>query len=57
MKTYSGSNAGSHVEKLVWNARGSVWIISPWIGKNYAERLALLSQRGIEVRIVTSNVD
>jgi hypothetical protein len=57
MKTYSGSNAGSQIEKFLWNARESVWIISPWIGKNYAERLAFLSQKGIEVRIVTSNVD
>jgi len=57
MKTYSGSNAGSQIERFLWDARESVWIISPWIGKNYAERLALLSQKGIEVRIVTSNVD
>src|SRR3990170_7612286 len=57
MKTYCDSNAGSQIEKFLWNARESVWIISPWIGKNYAERLAFLSQKGIEVRIVTSNVD
>ncbi len=57
MKTYSGSNAGSEIEKFLWSARESVWIISPWIGRNYAERLASLSQDGVEVRIVTSNVD
>lgn len=57
MKTYTGSNSGSLIEPVLWNARESVWIISPWVGKNYAKRLALLSQVGIEVRIVTSNVD
>jgi len=57
MRTYSGSNAGSEIEKILWDAKESVWIISPWIGKNYAERLASLSQKGIEVRIVTSNDD
>jgi hypothetical protein len=57
MKTYTGYNSGSHIEPVLWNARESVWIISPWVGKNYAKRLALLSQEGIEVRIVTSNVD
>jgi phosphatidylserine/phosphatidylglycerophosphate/cardiolipin synthase-like enzyme len=57
MKTYCGSNAGSQIEPVLWNARESVWIISPWLGKNYAERLASLSQKGIEVRIITSYVD
>jgi len=57
MKTYSGSNAGSQIEKFLWDARESVWIISPWIGMNYAKRVAVMSQKGIEVRIVTSNVD
>jgi hypothetical protein len=57
MKTYCDSNAGSQIEPVLWNARESVWIISPWLGKNYAERLASLSQKGIEVRIITSHVD
>lgn len=57
MKTYSGSNAGSHIEPILWNARVSVWIISPWLGKEYAKRLASLSQNGIEVRLITSNDD
>ncbi|VVB86995.1 Cardiolipin synthase [uncultured archaeon] len=57
MKTYCDSNAGSQIEPVLWNARESVWIISPWLGKDYAKRLASLSQKGIEVRIITSNVD
>jgi hypothetical protein len=57
MKSYQGSNAGSQIEKPLWNAGKSVWIISPWIGANYARRLASMSQKGIEVRIVTSNDD
>jgi len=57
METYTGSDAGSQIEPVLWNARESVWIISPWVGENYAKRLVLLSQKGIEVRLVTSNVD
>jgi len=57
MKTYTGANSGSQIEPVLWNARESVWMISPWIGKNYAKQLASLSQRGVEVRIVTSNVE
>lgn len=57
MKTYSGSNAGSIIEPVLWNAREAIWIASPWLGKDYAQRLALLSQKGIEVRVLTSNVD
>jgi len=57
MKTYSGPTAGSNIEPVLRNARKSIWIVSPWLGKEYAKQLALLSQKGIEVRIVTSNVD
>ena len=57
MKTYSGPTAGSNIEPVLRNARKSIWIISPWLGKEYAKQLAFLSQKGIEVRIVTSNVD
>jgi len=55
MKTYCDSNAGSQIEPVLWNAKESVWIISPWLGKDYVERLASLSQKGIEVKIITSN--
>jgi HKD family nuclease len=57
MKTYSGPNAGSTLEPLLWNARKVIWLISPWLGKDYAKQLASLSQQGIEVRIITSNVN
>lgn len=57
MKTYCDFNAGSQIEPVLWTARESVWIVSPWVGKDYAKRLASLSQKGIEVRIITSNVD
>jgi hypothetical protein len=55
MKTYCDSNAGSQIEPYIWNATESVWIMSPWLGKDYVERLASLSQKGIEVKIITSN--
>ena len=57
MKTYCGSTAGSLLEPILWNAQESIWIISPWIGNYYAERLASLVEKGVEVRIITSNVD
>jgi hypothetical protein len=57
LKTYSGSNSGSKIEPLLWNASQSVWVISPWIGKEYAAKLSLMSQKGIEVRLITSKVD
>lgn len=57
MKTYSGINAGSQIRPLIDNAQESVWIVSPWLGKEYASFLASMSQRGLEVRIITSKVD
>ena len=55
MKTVFGDNTGLTLEPILWNARKSVWIISPYISRNYSEQLVSLSQRGIEVRIITSN--
>lgn len=57
MRTYCDSNAGSQILPVLWSARESVWIISPWLGKDYAEQLASLSQKGIEVRIITGYDD
>jgi hypothetical protein len=57
MKTYCNSQAGTQIEPRLWNARESVWVISPWLGKDYAKRLALMSQKGIEIRIITSYDD
>ena len=57
MKTCTGANSASHIEPLLSNAQESIWIISPWIGSTYAKQLAGLSQKGIEVRIVTTNVE
>lgn len=57
MNTYSGANAGSIIRPLIDNAKESVWIVSPWLGREYAKILAQLSQNGIEVKIITSKVD
>jgi hypothetical protein len=57
MRTYSGNNAGSEIEPVLARANESVWISSPWLGAKYAKQLASLSQRGVEVRIITSKVD
>lgn len=57
MKTYSGAFAGSQIRPLIDNATESVWIVSPWLGKEYAQLLVALSRKGIDVRIITSKVD
>ncbi len=57
LRTYCGANAGSQIERVLWNAEKSAWVISPWIGKDYARRLVSLSENGVEVRIITTNVD
>ena len=57
MKTCSGSNAGSQISPLLKNARESVWVTTPWLGKEHAKLIASLSLKGLEVLIITSNVD
>jgi len=55
MKAYLDTGAGSKITPLLWNAQKSAWIISPYIGKDYAEKLVSLSQKGVDVRIITTN--
>lgn len=57
MRTFSGSEVGRFLEPILWNAKESVWVCSPWIGKEYMEKLVELSRQGIDIRIITSNVD
>ncbi|MCW4000067.1 MAG: phospholipase D-like domain-containing protein [Candidatus Bathyarchaeota archaeon] len=57
MKTFSGTNAGSVLLPLFEKAQDSVWVVSPWLSKQYAEFLVQLSRRGLEVRLITSKVD
>ena len=45
------------ISNQFYGMRESVWIVSPWLAKDYAERLAWLSQKGIQVRIITSHSD
>lgn len=57
MKTYSGPNAGCKIKPIIDNAKESLWIVSPWIGKDYAKTLTDLSNKGVDVRLITSKED
>ena len=57
MKTFSDKGAGQYIRPLLDNAKESLWIITPWLGQDYARLLTSISQKGIEVRIVTSKND
>jgi hypothetical protein len=52
--TYSELKAGVYIERLIENAKQSLWIISPWIGMEYAKLLASLSQKGVQIMLITS---
>jgi hypothetical protein len=56
-KTFSDKFAGAKIRPILDNAKESLWIVSPWLGKDYARDLVSISQRGIEVRIITSKND
>jgi hypothetical protein len=56
-RTFSGDRAGAYIRPLIENAKKSLWIISPWVGKDYARLLVALSQKDVEVRLITSKND
>lgn len=55
MKTHVGKGAGDHIEMQLFQAKKYVRVCSPFIAPSYAKRLLLLLNKGVEVRIITSD--
>ncbi len=55
METYVGRGAGSHIEKELFGAKDYALICSPWITSEFARRIIQMVERGVQVRVITSN--
>ncbi len=56
-RVYSGRDCGKFIEPLIRNARRRLWIVSPYISREYAELLVEKAHQGVDVRVVTCDVD
>lgn len=55
MKTVVGKGVGKHIVKHLFNARKQALICSPWLDEHYAEAIVRMAQRGVNVKLITSN--
>jgi phosphatidylserine/phosphatidylglycerophosphate/cardiolipin synthase-like enzyme len=55
METYVGRGAGAHIEKELFSAKDYALICSPWISSEFAKRIVQMVERGVQVRVITSN--
>jgi len=55
METYVGRGAGAHIEKELFSAKDYALICSPWITSEFAKRVIQMVERGVQVRVITSN--
>ncbi|NPA96392.1 MAG: hypothetical protein GXO32_02170 [Crenarchaeota archaeon] len=56
-RVYSGRDCGRFIEPLIRNARRRLWIVSPYISREYAEILVEKARQGVDVRVVTCDVE
>lgn len=57
MRTHVGRGAGAFIEPRLFTAEKLAWICSPWISSAFAQRLVDLAKKGVEVRIITSDLE
>jgi len=57
MRTHVGRGAGAFIEPRLFTAEKFAWVCSPWISPSFAQRMVDLAKKGVEVRIITSEVE
>ena len=55
MKTFVGKGVGKHIIYHLFNAKKQALICSPWLDEHYAEAIVRMAQRGVNVKLITSN--
>ncbi|MEM0036363.1 MAG: phospholipase D-like domain-containing protein [Candidatus Korarchaeum sp.] len=53
MRTYVGRNLGAFLELMIFSASKSIWLCSPRISPNFAQRLLEHARKGIDVKVIT----
>jgi phosphatidylserine/phosphatidylglycerophosphate/cardiolipin synthase-like enzyme len=55
MNTFVGKGAGKYIVKRLFNAKKQALICSPYLSKHYADAIVKMVERGVNVRLITSN--
>ena len=55
MNTFVGKGAGKYIIKRLFNAKRQALICSPYVSKHYADAIAKMVERGINVKLITTN--
>ena len=53
---YMGKNSGKYIEKQFFDAKQSAYVCSPWISKQFVEKMVLMASKGIDIKIITQDV-
>lgn len=57
MRTHVGRGAGAFIEPKLFTAEKLAWVCSPWISQAFVPRLVDLAKKGVEVRVITSELE
>ncbi len=50
-----GKGVGHVLEDLIFSSKERIWIVSPWISKKYSEIIKEKANKGVDVKLLTSN--
>ena len=50
---YTGRRTGKYIEKQFFDAKKSAYVCSPWISTSYVEKMVLMANQGIDIKIIT----
>ena len=53
---YTGTRSGKYIEKQFFSAKSSAYVCSPWISKTHVEKMRTMSNNGVNIKIITQNV-
>ena len=54
--SYMGKQSGKYIEKQFFTATKSAHVCSPWISKQYVEKMVLMASKGVDIKIITQDV-
>ena len=53
---YMGKQSGKYIEKQFFDAKKYAYVCSPWISKQFVEKMVLMASKGIDIKIITQDV-
>ena len=54
--SYMGKKSGKYIEKQFFSAKKFAHVCSPWISKDYVKKMVVMASHGINIKIITQDV-